>query len=118
MSIEEMMRLAQAPEKPKRALPTCTRERTQYRRLEDEDAGGLDAVHFDDRGEVSLSHYDQTGEVRYRPEPELRATVPIAVVPADVLKDVPDELKSLALEYVGRFQEPVGRLPLCLSHDS
>ena len=90
---------------------TCSRpSREQYRRTEDEDAGGLAECHFGDDGEVSLAHYEKTGEVRYRPEPELVATVACPVVPDDVYDGVPAEWLEVARHFVERFQHPV-RLP-------
>ena len=101
---------------PKKAKPpsafTCTpvTRRTQYRRTEDEDAGGLDAVHLNDAGEVDLRHYERTGEVRYSPEPDLVATVAVPIIPDDLYADMPAEWLETAKAIVGRFQEPV-KLP-------
>ncbi len=89
------------------ALPPA--DRLQYRRLEREDAGGLDAVHFNDSGEVSLKHYERTGEVRLRPEPELAAGVAVPIVPEDVYGGIPEEWLPLARKAVENFQ-----LPVCL----
>ncbi len=76
------------PPRPPKPIPTCSRR--QYRRLERED----------------------------HENPELMATVTVAVVPDDVYEGMAPELVPLARVYVERFQHPVTELPLCLSTDS
>lgn len=99
---------------------TCTKpRREQYRRTEDEDAGGLADCHFDANGDVDLSHYERTGEVRYRPEPALFATVAVPIVPPDLFDELKlePELVELARPLVDHFQDPVTprTLPAVLS---
>lgn len=122
MSIEQLLAEAcpHTTERPKPRPAADAPARSQYRRTEDEDAGGLADVHFGPDGEVRLAHYERTGEVRYRPEPALAATVAAPVVPPDAYAGLDPLLVEVARPLVENFQAPIDprALPMPLSDDA